>query len=89
MKDLVAGPALLLLGGSQGSDGSQIQQDRVGHRQSSSSRAEGLLLLLSTYGRSVVSVEKLLSPPEWRNSSQTRSVCVYVSSKNSTFSLFN
>ena len=69
MKDLVhvAGPALSLwpyMHGGQGSDGSQIKQDRVGYRQGSGSRAEGVLLVSSTYGHSVISTEKLLSPPE-------------------------
>lgn len=74
--------------GGQGSSGSQSQQDQVGHRQGPGSRAERLLLVSLAYGRSVVSVEKL-SPPESRSSSQKSSVRIYVSSKNSPFSLIN
>ena len=69
--------------------GSHFQQDQVVHKQGPGSRAKRLLLVSLAYGRSVVSLGKLLSPPESRSSGQKSSVRVCVFSKNSPFSLFN
>ena len=71
-------------GGGQGSGGSHFQHDQVVHKQGPGSQAKRLLLVSLGYGRSVVSVEKLLSLPELQSSGQKSSI----RSKNSHLSLF-